>query len=115
LTGPVLELAKRSPVFYQLTGHIIRTSSYPLPWILGDFPHVGYYENKALPATLDGDFLLVQSDRIAEIEEKLHNSYFTTPLTIRPYQDPSKVYFDAKKFKSFFPGRSPNFTGKGSG
>jgi hypothetical protein len=115
LTGPVLELAKRSPVFYQLTGHIIRTSSYPLPWILGDFPHVGYYENKALPATLDADFLLVQSDRIEEIEEKLHNSYFTTPLTIRPYQDPSKVYFDAKKFKDFFHGRSPDFTGKGSG
>jgi uncharacterized protein (TIGR03663 family) len=115
LTGPVLELAKRSPVFYQLTGHIIRTSSYPLPWILDDFSHVGYYENKALPATLDADFLLVQSDRIAEIEEKLHNSYFTAPLTIRPYQDPSKVYFDAKKFKDFFHGRSPDFTGKGSG
>ncbi len=115
LTEPVLELAKRSPAFYQLTGHIIRTSSYPLPWMLDDFPHVGYYENKALPNTLDADFLLVQSDRIQEIEAKLHNSYFTAPLTIRPYQDTSKVYFDAKRFKNFFPGRSPDFIGKESG
>jgi uncharacterized protein (TIGR03663 family) len=115
LTGPVLTLAKRSPIFYQLTGHIIRNSSYPLPWILGDFAHVGYYENKGLPQTVDADFLLVQSDRIEEIEPQLHNSYFTTPLTIRPYQDTSKLYFDAKKFKGFFPGRSPEFIGKGSG
>jgi predicted membrane-bound mannosyltransferase len=115
LTGPLLTLAKRSPIFYQLTGHIIRTSSYPLPWILGDFAHVGYYENKGLPQTVDADFLLVQSDRIEEIEPQLHNSYFTTPLTIRPYQDTSKLYFDAKKFKGFFPGRSPEFIGKGSG
>jgi uncharacterized protein (TIGR03663 family) len=115
LTRPVLALAGRDPIFYQLTGHIIRTSSYPLPWILDDFPHVGYYENKNLPPTLDTDFLLVQSDRIEEVEPKLHNSYYTEPLTIRPYQDTSKLYFDAKKFKGFFPGRAPDFTGKGPG
>jgi hypothetical protein len=115
LTRPVLALAERDPIFYQLTGHIIRTSSYPLPWILDDFPNVGYYENKNIPPTLDADFLLVQADRIEEVEPKLHNSYYTEPLTIRPYQDTSKLYFDAKKFKGFFPGRSPDFTGKGSG
>jgi hypothetical protein len=86
-----------------------------LPWILGDFPHVGYYENQTLPQAIDADFLLVQSDRVAEIEAKLHSSYFTAPLTIRPYQDPSKVYFDVKKFKDFFPGRPPDFVGKGPG
>jgi predicted membrane-bound mannosyltransferase len=115
LTKPLLTLAKRDPIFYQMTGHIIRNSSYPLPWILGDFAHVGYYESQSLPQTFDADFLLVQSDRVEEIEAKLHNSYFTTPLTIRPYQDPSKVYFDARKFKDFFPGRSPDFIGKGPG
>jgi uncharacterized protein (TIGR03663 family) len=113
LTKPVLSLAHRNPTYYQMTGHIIRDSSYPLPWILGDFPRVGYYEHETLPATLDGDFLLVKSDRIKEIEGKLHNSYYTEPLTIRPYQDTSKVYFDAKRFKDFFPGRAPDFTGGG--
>jgi uncharacterized protein (TIGR03663 family) len=115
LTRPVLELARRSPVYYQMTGHLVRTSSYPFPWILGDFPRVGYYEHDSLPADLDADFLLVQSDKIKDIEEKLHKSYYTEPLTIRPYQDTSKVYFEANRFKDFFPGRAPDFTGKGPG
>ena len=115
LTRPVLELTRRSPVYYQMTGHLIRTSSYPLPWIFGDFPRVGYYEHDSLPTDLDADFLLVQSDKIKEIEEKLHKSYYTEPLTIRPYQDTSKVYLEATRFKDLFPGRAPDFTGKGPG
>ncbi len=112
LTRPLLELARRSPVYYQMSGHLIRTSSYPLPWILGDFPRVGYYEHKSVPDPMDADFLLVQNDRIEEVEAKLHNAYYTEPVTIRPYQDTSKVYFDAKRFSDFFPGRAPDFVGK---
>ena len=114
-TGPILQLAHSDPRAYQLVGHIIRPSPYPLPWMLDDFGRVGYYEKDNLPAKMDADFLLVQSDRISEVEQKLHNSYYTEPLTIRPYQDTSKVYFDAKRFKDFFPGRVPDFAGKGSG
>jgi predicted membrane-bound mannosyltransferase len=115
LTRPVLSLANRDPIFYQMVGHMIRTSSYPFPWIFDDFPNVGYYEHDSLPGKLDADFLLVQQDRIKEVEPKLQNAYFTEPLTIRPYQDTSKVYFDAKRFKEFFPGRQPDFRGKASG
>ena len=115
LTKPVLALAHRDPVFYQMKGHIIRTSAYPLPWILGDFPHVGYYEHDDLPDPLDADFLLVQQDKIGEVEAKLHDSYYTDSLTIRSYQDPSKMYLNAQKFKDFFKGRAPDFVGKKSG
>ncbi len=94
---------------------MIRSSVYPLPWILGDFPRIGYYEHGNLPSTLDADFLLVEQDRIKEVESKLHNAYYTEPLTIRNYQDTSKLYLSAKIFKEFFPGRSPDFIGKGSG
>jgi hypothetical protein len=111
-TDPVLTLARRNPLAYQLTGHIIRPSPYPLPWILGDFGRVGYYERDNLPAKLDGDFLLVQQDKIPTVEAQLHDSYYTAALTIRPYQDPSKAYFSAKIFKSLFPGRAPDFVGK---
>jgi hypothetical protein len=114
LTRPLLQLAKRDPRYYQLTGHMIRTSAYPLPWILGDFPHIGYYEHENLPAKLDADFLLVQEDRIKDVEPKLHDSYYTAPLKIRAYQDTSKLYLRAKIFKEFFPGRSPDFMGKGT-
>jgi uncharacterized protein (TIGR03663 family) len=115
LTRPVLELAHRNPIFYQMTGHIIRPSAYPLPWILDDFPNIGYYEHGNLPPTLDADFLLVQQDQIKEVEAKLRKSYYTEPLTIRPYQDTSKLYLEAQRFKDFFPGRKPDFVGKGPG
>jgi uncharacterized protein (TIGR03663 family) len=115
LTRPLLTLAKRDPAYYHLTGHLIRSSVYPLPWILGDFTRIGYYEHGNMPPTLDADFLLVQEDKIAEVESTLRNAYYTEPLRIRNYQDTSKLYLSAKIFKEFFPGRSPDFVGKGPG
>ena len=112
LTKPLLKLAHRDPTKYQLVGHIIRTSAYPLPWILGDFTRIGYYEKDQLPTPVDGDFLLVQEDKIASVESKLQNAYYTAPLTIRSYQDTSKLYLSAKVFKDFFPGQTPDFLGK---
>jgi uncharacterized protein (TIGR03663 family) len=110
-TDPILRLAHADPRGYQLIGHIIRASPYPLPWILGEFGRVGYYEKDNMPDQLDADFLLVQQDKIQTVESKLHGSYYTVPVTIRPYQDPSKAYFNAKLFRSFFPGKWPDFTG----
>jgi uncharacterized protein (TIGR03663 family) len=111
-TDPLLTLARHNPLAYQMTGHIIRASPYPLPWTLGDFAHVGYYEPNNTPNPVDGDFLLVQQDRIAPIEAQLHGRYYTVPLTIRAYQEPSKAYFSAKYFSWFFPDREPDFVGK---
>jgi hypothetical protein len=115
LTKPLLKLARRDATKYQLVGHIIRTSAYPLPWILGDFSRIGYYEKDALPTPMDADFLLVQDDKIAAVEGKLENAYYTAPLTIRSYQDTSKLYLSAKVFKDFFPGQTPEFSGKSAG
>lgn len=112
LTGPLLRMAKANPTYYQLTGHLIRTSTYPLPWMLGDFTKVGYYEHNNSPGNFDGDFLLVQEDRIAEVEAKLQETYFTEPMTIRQYQDQSKLYFNARVFSKVFPERTPDFIGK---
>jgi uncharacterized protein (TIGR03663 family) len=113
LTTPLLELAHRGPRFYHLVGHIIRPSPYPLPWILGDFPLVGYYEHDNNPAKLDADFLLVEESKIAQIEKQMHDSYFTEPLTIRPYQDTSKLYLRVSVFQDIFPGRQTNLIGQG--
>jgi uncharacterized protein (TIGR03663 family) len=110
-TDPLLKMAKRDPSNYHLTGHLIRSSVYPLPWMLGDFDRVGYYEGGNKPANLDGDFLLVQEDKIKEVESKLKGTYYTQMLTIRNYQDPSKAFFSANVFKDVFPGRTPDFVG----
>ena len=111
LTKPLLTLAKRDPSNYHLTGHLIRSSVYPLPWMLGDFDRVGYYEGGNMPANLDGDFLLVQQDKIKDVESKLKGTYYTDMLTIRNYQDPSKAFFSASVFKDVFPGKTPDFVG----
>jgi uncharacterized protein (TIGR03663 family) len=115
LSKPLLTLANRDPAYYHLTGHLIRSSIYPLPWVLGDFDRVGYYEGGNMPANLDADFLLVQQDKIKDVESKLRGAYYTEPMTLRNYQDPSKIYFSAKVFKEFFPGKAPDFVRKGSG
>jgi len=112
LTRPLLRLAKANPTYYQLVGHLIRTSTYPLPWMLGDFTKVGYYEHNNMPDKVDGDFLVVQEDKIEEVEKKLTGTYFTEWFTIRPYQDTSKLYFKAQVFSKLFPGREPEFKGK---
>lgn len=112
LTDPLLRFAKANPTYYQLVGHLIRTSTYPLPWMLGDFPKVGYYEHNNLPEKLDADFLVVQEDKIDEVEAKLHETYFAEPFTIRPYQDTSKLYLNARVFSKLYPGRTPEFVGK---
>jgi uncharacterized protein (TIGR03663 family) len=112
LTTPLLELAHRDPRFYHLVGHILRPSPYPLPWILGDFPQVGYYEHETNPANLDADFLLVEESKIGEVEKQLRDNYYTEPLTVRPYQDTSKLYLRVSVFHQLFPGRLPNFLGR---
>src|SRR5438094_1196168 len=110
LTKPLLTLAKRDPSNYHLIGHLIRSSVYPLPWVLGDFDRVGYYEG-SMPPNLDGDFLLVQQDKIKDVESKLKGTYYTEMMTLRNYQDPSKIFFSANVFKDVFPGRKPEIVG----
>jgi uncharacterized protein (TIGR03663 family) len=111
LTKPLLTLAKRDPSNYHLTGHLIRSSVYPLPWVLGDFDRVGYYEGGNMPANLDGDFLLVQQDKIKDVESKLKGTYYTEMMTLRNYQEQSKAFFSAKVFRDVFPGKKPDFVG----
>jgi uncharacterized protein (TIGR03663 family) len=112
LMNPVMRLVRSNPLNYRMVGHFIRTSTYPFPWLLGDFPNIGYYEHNNSPPKFDADFLVVQEDRIAEVEKKLHESYFTEHMTIRPYQDTSKLFLNAKTFRKLFPGRSPDFVGQ---
>jgi hypothetical protein len=82
---------------------------------LGDFDRVGYYDGGNMPANVDGDFLLVQEDKIKDVESKLKGAYYTEMMTLRNYQEPSKIFFSAKVFEEFFPGKAPDFVGKGPG
>jgi uncharacterized protein (TIGR03663 family) len=109
LMNPLNALVARDPANYQLTGSILMESYHPLPWLLGDFPNVGYYDDDTSPPTMDADFLMVDESRIDDVENALHDAYFTKMLTLRDAQDPSKLYLSVKKFQSLFPGRKADF------
>lgn len=109
LTGPLHTLTARDPANFQMEGNILLASYHPLPWELGDFPHVGYYGSDIKPDAMDADFILAESTRIDEVEKALKHRYFTTDLQLRDGQDPSKLYLDATRFKSLFPGQEPDF------
>ena len=110
LMNPLNALVARNPANYQLSGHILMESYHPLPWLLGDFPNIGYYDsNDTKPPTMDADFLMVDESRIDDVESQLKGSYFTKMLTLRDAEDPAKLYLSAKKFQSMFPGKKPDF------
>jgi hypothetical protein len=110
LTGPLFKLVKQDPVNYQLKGHIIMDSSYPLPWILGDFPHVGYYE-KSMPDDneMDAAFLLVDDDHEEKVQKALKKNYFIDEFHLRNSQEPVNLYLSYNTFHQFFPNRKPDF------
>ena len=110
LTDPLFKMVAMDPANYSLNGHIILSSYYPIPWMLGDFTAVGYFGGDNMPGAADADFLLVEDSRIPEIEKSLKRSYFTAPLKLRGSQEPSKLYLDSEKFKGLFPGRTPEFS-----
>ena len=110
LTDPLFKLVAEDPVNYQLKGNIIMESSYPLPWVLGDFTHVGYYE-KSVPDDddMDAAFLLVDDDDEEKVQKALKENYFIDGFHLRNSQDPVKLYLSYKTFHQFFPGRKPDF------
>ena len=109
LMDPLNKLVAQNPENYQIAGHILMESYHPLPWLLGDFPNVGYYDEQNSPGKMDGDFLIVDEDRIDDVEAKLHEEYFTETFQLRDAQDPCKLYLNVKTFQSVFPGRKPDF------
>lgn len=108
LVDPLLHLAKQDPQYYYVSGQILLDSYYPLPWVLGDFPQVGYY--KQAPVRLDADFVVVESKKAGEIEKKLEDSYYRREFQLRDAQEKSTVYFRASKFAKEFNFAQPEVT-----
>ena len=61
---------------YHLRGMILCDSTYPLPWLLGDFTRIGYYSRGNKPPDFHADFLLVTEKRVAEAEAGWTTDYF---------------------------------------
>jgi uncharacterized protein (TIGR03663 family) len=109
IVDPLLKLAREDPRYYHLKGIILCGSTYPLPWMLGEFDHIGYYSDSLTPANYDADFLLVTQNRVAKAEAGLKVPYFRETVRLRSSLDPLNLYLRASLFGHLFPDRTPDF------
>jgi hypothetical protein len=104
LTDPLLELARKDSSAHGLTGQFLLDSYYPLPWMLGDFRNIGYYNNDTRPATLDGDFIVSELSKAPSVEAKIGPGYVRREFRIRDGQEDCVVWFKEDVFRSVLHG-----------
>jgi len=101
--GPLRQAARADDGRLRVPGMIVMNMSYPLPWVLADFPRLSYLE-KHQP--VDGRikqayFLLVTNSRRAEIEKAMHGRYFVRSLILWDPRDPLTAYFKEPFFAPY--------------
>ncbi|MFZ0435413.1 MAG: flippase activity-associated protein Agl23 [Chthoniobacterales bacterium] len=102
VTDPVLGMAARDPRNHAMGGQIILESYYPLPWIFGEFNRIGYYGKEAVPAVLDGDFIVAQTADQQLIEGRLKKPYLRQRFQLRDSMEECTVWFRESLFASWF-------------
>ncbi len=108
-TEPVLDLARADAKNLHLRGFVVAKSSYPVPWLLGDFTRVGYYRpRRPLPAETP-DFVLVTRDRLAEVEARLNEPYFKEMVQLYPGAPNAYSFLRASVFAHLMEARTPEF------
>lgn len=110
--GPLLGMAKRDPTYYHKRGQLLLDSYYPLPWILGDFTKVGYFDDEKTPGQLDGDFIFVTIGRQAEVEANLAEPYYRRAFKLRDGMEDCLAYFRASTYGAWFEDEEPEFKPK---
>lgn len=109
LTDPLKELLRRDPLSRNLVGHVVIESSYPIPWLLGDYPNIGYYTKELTADSADADFLLVGHSLKEAVEQRLKGTYFTETFLLRPALEGCTLYLAVHRFRELFPDRPSGF------
>ena len=113
IVDPMLALAGQDPTAYALPGVILCGSTYPLPWMLGAFYHIGYYADNADPGTeaiAAADFLLIEDHRIDAVEPQLKDAYYRETVRLRSALESLTLYLRASRFRPVMdPTRQPEF------
>jgi len=93
-TGPLLELATSDPRAALTPGAIYLESYYPLPWMLGDFPNIGYHGG-TVPAQLPADakFHVIEAPKADEIRPRVGPEFAERKFKLRSGQDECIVFF----------------------
>ncbi len=108
---PILEKGAKDPASgHEMSGVVLLSSYFPIPWVLGDYPNIGYYTAKdSWPEKIDSDFIAVDADKASELEKRLKDRYFKTGFLLRDGMDECRAYFRYDAFKDVFPERQPEF------
>lgn len=93
LTGPLLALAKARPARALMPGAIYLESYYPLPWVLGDFPNIGYHAGKIPEPLPEAEFHVVETAKASELRGKLGDGYEERRFKLRSGVDDCTVFF----------------------
>jgi uncharacterized protein (TIGR03663 family) len=108
---PILEKGVRNPeAKTQLSGLVLLSSYFPIPWVLGEFPDIGYYSrDDSWPKKLDADFIAVDEEKANKLEKGLKDRYFTRDFRLRDGMDDCRAYFRYETFRDIFPDSRPEF------
>jgi uncharacterized protein (TIGR03663 family) len=108
---PILEKGVKDPASKtKLSGLVLLSSYFPIPWVLGDFPNIGYYSaDTAWPQELDADFIVVDEEKADRLEKGLKDRYFAKNFRLRDGMDECRAYFRFGTFRDIFPDRKPEF------
>ena len=104
LTDPLLRLADADPRARRTTGAIYLESYYPLPWILGDFPDIGYH-GKIPDEIPTADFHVIEAPKADELRAKLDGDFEEHRFKLRSGMDECVVFFSRRLSDAFTAGQ----------
>jgi uncharacterized protein (TIGR03663 family) len=94
--------------------HVVMRLSWPIPWLLADFPRAGYWRDDQLPPG-DALALFVDDQHRPKVEPLLRGSYLVLPFEASPVHAPARAYFDAARLGRWVPAGAERFVGAAAG
>jgi uncharacterized protein (TIGR03663 family) len=101
-TNPILEHARMDPMGYHVKGGIFLDSYYPLPWILGDFPNIGYYTDENAMHETHFDFIVIPASEEPHFEQHFKQAYFKIPFLLRSGMPGVTAYLSVDRYACVF-------------
>jgi uncharacterized protein (TIGR03663 family) len=100
-TGPLLELAAADPRRTRTPGAIYLESYYPLPWVLGHFPNIGYHGGTVPDPLPEAGFHVVETEKAATVRERLGAGYEEIRFQLRSGVGDCTAFFAADLMEAF--------------
>ncbi len=87
------------PYGHEVFGKVVVSLPHPLPWLLGDFMSVDYFDQGRKPPIYDSGFMVVDAAHIHEAERAVaKNSYFRMAFVLHDGEAPCVLYLRKEIF-----------------